>query len=361
MKRIFISAGDISGDIHAADLARALKEQEADLRIAALGGPQLMTVADTFLADLTSLSAFGFFDPVKQYFRLKEIFEKQLMREFDLNRPDRVILVDYYGFNIHVAKEAYRRQIPVYYYISPQVWASRAGRIGQLKKYVKKMLVILPFEEEMYYKAGLDAVFVGHPLIDRISVPVADSGTISDKITIGLFPGSRPSYFRKHLPVMLAAAQLIKSELACEFKIFTLPSLASSITVDGFKVVTEKGYDERRTLTAAITTSGTVSLENTLLGIPMVVMYRLSAFNYFLARHLVKVRYITMANILGNREIVPELIQDRATPELIAAETLKLLRDNERREAQKKELASFRKILGAPGVAARAAALILNG
>ncbi|MHB9154617.1 MAG: lipid-A-disaccharide synthase [Endomicrobiales bacterium] len=357
---IFIAAGDLSGDIHAAHLARALRRQEKDCRIVSLGGKNLEEASDEFLENLVSLSAFGFWEPLRQYFRLRTIFGKTLLRSWDRRRPDKVVLVDFYGFNIHVARQAFARGIPVYYYISPQVWASRPGRIKNLARYVKKMLVILPFEEELYRRANLDASFVGHPLIDLVPGPELSTRPRAGKPVIGLFPGSRPGIFRRHLPILLEAAEGIRKECPSEFKIFIPANLAASVQGLPFPVVTENDYRERKCLDLAITTSGTVSLENTLLGIPMVVMYRLAWFNYFLARLLVRVPYITMANILAGEPLVPELVQHRARPGNIAREALGLLRDPALLKKTRERLYGLRKTLGEPGVADRAAALILG-
>lgn len=356
---IFISAGDISGEMHAARLAAALKRSATGVRITALGGKKLKAAADEFLFDLTELGGFGFWQPVKLYFRLKDLLRHITAERWDKgNKPDKVVLVDYYGFNIHLAEEAGKRGIPVYYYISPQVWASRKGRIKRLARAVDKMLVILPFEEELYRKAGVDAVFVGHPLLD--TVPAAPgSKQPSQKFFIGLFPGSRPNVIVKHLPILLKSAELISRELPCEFILFS-PHEAEKPEVDAVKTVVDEDFSERLKLDFAVTVSGTVSLENTLLGIPMAVMYKLSGFNYRLAKMLVRTPFITMANILLKRMVVPELIQKDANPEKIAATVLGILRDSRKAENMRKELLSVRKMLGEPGVSERAARIIME-
>ena len=354
---IFISAGDPSGDIHAANLAQALKVQCPAARITALGGDRIKEVADTFIADIVGFSGFGFFKPFQLYFSLKKIF-KDISNRWDTERPEKVILVDYYGFNIHLAEEARRRDIPVFYYVSPQVWASRPGRIRRLAKVVTKMLVILPFEEKLYRDAGVDAVFVGNPLIDM--VPDPEERSAGSKPVIGLFPGSRPSVLKKHLPVLFAAAEIIRKTEEVDIRVFALPSARGELSGIPYPVIIEADYKERQKLVLAITTSGTVSLENALLGIPMVVMYRLSSFNYFLARLLVRIKFITMVNIMAGRAVVPELIQNDATPENIARRALTLLQNADQRELVRKELLSFRHKLGAPGVSARTAAIILH-
>lgn len=355
--KIFIVAGDLSGDIHAARLVEELRRLDPGCRVSALGGENLERVSDEFLANLVSMSAFGFWEPARQYFRLKNIFSEKLLASWDAARPDKVILVDFYGFNIHVAREAFRRKIPVHYYISPQVWATRPHRVRELAKYVRKMLVILPFEEEIYRKAGLDATFVGHPLIDMVPEP---SPAPAGKPVIGIFPGSRPSVFVKHLPILKEAAKILSEKAAVDFRLFTLKPLEKQCAGLPFPVVTEGGYEQRKDLTLAITTSGTVSLELALMGIPMIVMYRLSRFNYFLARLLIRVPYITMANILAGELVVPELVQNDAAPEKIAAAALEYLKDPARLASQREKLVELRAMLGEPGAAARAANIIME-
>lgn len=357
---IFISAGDISGEMHAAALAAALKKRAPNVKISAFGGARLEDSSDEFLFDLTKLSAFGFWEPLKQYFALRKIFREFIINRWDTSHPDKVILVDYYGFNIHIAEEAKKRGIPVYYYISPQVWASRAGRVKKIARFVKKMLVVLPFEEEIYKKAGVDAVFVGHPLLDSVPQAHGDKVDGAGKNIIGLFPGSRPSVIAKHLPIFEETVKLIRQKMPCEFLLFSSGNTKPPLSIPGTRTVVEDDFTQRSKLNFAITVSGTASLETALLGIPMAVMYRLSRFNYLLAKQLVKVPYITMANILLGRPAIPELIQDDATPEKISTTVLQLLNDPARLDKMKTDLLLLRKMLGEPGVSGRVADIILN-
>jgi lipid-A-disaccharide synthase len=357
MQNLFISAGDASGDRHASDLIKAIKEINPGIYVTSAGGQNLKAVSDDFLADLTALSAFGFTEPLKQYLKLKDIFNNKIKASFKAGRPDKIILVDYYGFNIHIAEEGYRRNIPVYYYISPQVWASRPGRIKRLAKYIKKMLVILPFEEELYNKSGVNAQFVGHPLIDTVPKPDNDRKTLPAKPLIGLFPGSRPNVIKKHIPILEKASNLIRKEMDCKAMIFGLKGRQYNTSMP---VVFDDDFEERKKIDFAVSVSGTVSLENALLGIPMIVFYRLSWFNYLIAKILVKVKYITMVNILADRPVVPELIQSDATPEKISETALKILKNQSYFSKLKEDVLSFRQQLGKPGVTKRAAEIILN-
>ena len=355
---VCIVAGDLSGDEHAAAVAKALKQSPGKVTITALGGSCLQSIADCFLGNIVDLNVFGFFAPFKALGTLRRML-KLLRARWDECRPDVVMLVDYYGFNIHVARAAYRRGIPVYYYISPQVWASRPGRIARLKRYVTRMLVILPFEEQLYASHGVPATFVGHPLLDRL--PAAEASPVKPPV-VGIFPGSRRSYFKRHMPILLEAAARIRREVpGVSFVFFVVPSLATScVNLPGTVVTIDPGFEQRRKISLAVTTSGTVSVENALLGIPMLVMYRLSWFNYLIARLLVNVRYITMANILAGREIVPEFIQGRARPELIAAAAIDLLQNPTALSRAGEDVRGVRRMLGEPGVAGRVARIILE-
>ncbi|MCL2485430.1 MAG: lipid-A-disaccharide synthase [Endomicrobia bacterium] len=353
--KIFISAGDLSGEIHAANLAREIKKINPQCQIYALGGNNLKSVSDIFIEDIVNINAFGFL-PIKQFFFLKKLLQK-LENFFLSEKPDKIILADYYGFHIVVAKLAKKLNIPVYYYISPQVWASRSYRIKTLAETVKKMFVILPFEEELYRKSGVDAVFVGNPLIDI--VPVKQNFEITKPPLIGLFPGSRKSVIKRHLPIILETAKILKEKLNADFMLFSVNKDLGIKLPDYIKFEPNNDFSKRETIDIAVCPSGTVSLENALMGIPMTVMYKLSYFNYFLARLIVKVKYITIVNILADKKVVPEFIQFDATPEKIAASIIEQLKPDYY-ASKTQELADFRKMLGTTGVSKRVAEMILN-
>lgn len=353
--KIFISAGDLSGEIHASNLVREIKKMQPSCHISCTGGTHLKAVSDTFIEDIVNINAFGFL-PVKPFFFLKSVLKK-LVIYFETEKPDKVILTDYYGFHIFVAKAAKKLNIPVYYYVSPQVWASRKGRINKLAAVIKKMLCILPFEEKMYREKGVDAVFVGNPLIDI--VPEKDSFQISNPPIIGLFPGSRKSVIKRHVPVILETAKILKEKLNADFVMFGINKEAGFALPEYIKYESGNDFEKRKKIDIAVCPSGTVSLENSLLGIPMAVMYKLSYFNYFFIRMIAQVKYITLANILADRKIVPEFIQFDAKPEKIAGSVIKQLASGVY-PAQVKELLEFRKMLGRPGVSKRAAEIILN-
>jgi lipid-A-disaccharide synthase len=268
-----------------------------------------------------------------------------------------LVCVDYYGFNSRVLGLAKSAGVPAYYFISPQVWASRAGRMHVLKRLVRRMLVIFPFEERMYREAGVPCTFVGHPLLDLIPEPEPRAG-LAPPFTVGLLPGSRASEVRRHLPVFLGALDRLRRRFpSTQARLFAsphLPDAAYAQAAGQAELVREEGYARRGGLDLALCSSGTATLENALLGVPMVVVYKMSWPTYAVARALIRVKHIAMAGL------VPELIQDAATPQSVAAAALALLEDPGRHESLRQDLLALRRVLGEPGACARAAGEVLG-
>jgi lipid-A-disaccharide synthase len=368
-KNLLIVAGDPSGDLHAANLVRALKAQDPALRVVALGGRHLKEVADHFLFDLASLGISGFLEPLKRGLLWSRLLHT-VRNTLQSGRISAVVCVDFYGFNHQVLGMAKHRHIPTFYYISPQVWASRPGRVRKLARLVDHMLLIFPFEVELYQKAGVPCTFVGHPLLDIVPEPSAgakDTFKSSDPVRIGLLPGSRPSEIDRHLPLLLETLDRIRASFPkAQAQLFAAANLdddafrAALNGSRGISIVRDPRYEKRAGLDLALTCSGTATLENALLGVPMVVMYKVSAPTYWIAKALVRVPYIALANILLNKPLLPELIQADATPEKVAKEAVRLLSDPERLGGMRRELLSLRERLGHPGAAQRAAAVILE-
>ncbi|MDR0822898.1 MAG: lipid-A-disaccharide synthase [Endomicrobium sp.] len=355
MSKIFVSAGDLSGEIHLTNLVKEIKKIEPSAHIIGEGGRYLKEVCDEFICDIVNINAFGFL-PIKQIFFLKKVL-KQIKKVFLEQKPDKVILTDYYGFHIIVARLAKSLNIPVYYFISPQVWASRTGRIEKLKQVVKKMLVIFPFEEKLYRDKGVDAVFIGHPLMDK--VPQKENFNISQPPLIGLFPGSRKDTIKRHLPIVLETAKILREKLNASFLMFCSDKSLKGVLPEYIRLANADDWNVRKSIDIALCPSGTVSLENAMLGIPMAVMYKLSNFNYFFIRAIIKVKYITIVNILADKDIVPEFIQFDARPQKIADNIIKQLKTQNYQD-KAKELLSIRKIFGSSGAIKRAADIILN-
>lgn len=354
-KTIFISAGDISGDIHAANLVKSIKKN-SNYKVYAIGGNQLKVVADTFIEDIVNINGFGFL-PIKQIFYLKKIF-KIVKKYLVENKINKVILVDYYGFNIHLAKLAHSLNIPVYYFVTPQVWASRKYRIKNIAKYVKVAFPILPFEKQMYEKENVKCFFEGNPLVDNVPYIEKNIKDNKDMVTIGLFAGSRKSTVKKHLPIILDTVKILKQNSNMKFVLFTLDKFEQEIP-NYIEIRNGNDFETRNKIDIALCPSGTVSLENALMGIPMVVMYKLSWINYLIARLIVQVKYITLANILLNKEIVPECIQHKATSKILSEQIINML-EEKKYNSVRNELLKFREQLGPTGVYERVAQRILE-
>jgi lipid-A-disaccharide synthase len=350
---ILMVAGDVSSDRLGADLVEASRRQNPQVRVSAMGGLHLKRQADSFLYPLVGLGGFGFWEPLMKLPGLWRAW-RAIREILDKDRPDVVVPMDYYGFNIHVARAAHRQGIPVLYYISPQVWASRPYRLKRLAAVIQKMLVLFPFEANLYRDAGVPVSFVGHPLQERLPAP----GEFSRLPTIGLLPGSRRGVIRRHLPLLVETAKQLKNgfpELRCVLfrpeemePSFYGPFLGENRWIE---LTTDPTYAERQGLWVAIGVSGTAALENMMLGIPMVVMYRLSRLTYCIARRLIRVPYVAIPNLLAGRAVVRELLQEEATPDNLARAASDFLRDPAKREQTKNELLSLRAMLQGGGSA----------
>ncbi|MDR1417860.1 MAG: hypothetical protein LBI80_01675 [Endomicrobium sp.] len=357
--KIFISAGDLSGDIYAANVIKEIKIKNRNCKVLALGGNNLKSVSDYFIEDIVNINAFGLIS-LKQILYFKNLLKK-LEFIFTTQRPDKIVLVDYYGFHIHLAKLAKKLNISVFYYISPQVWASRSYRIKKLAKVVKKMLVIFPFEEALYKKNKIDAIFVGNPLVDKITQKNnfnKNAFGFSNPPLIGLFPGSRNWAIKRHIPILLETAKILKEKVNARFIMFCTNSAFYDLP-EYIKLDTSGSFEQRKLIDFAICPSGTVSLENALMGIPMAIIYKLPYINYFFLRAIVKVKYITMVNILSSKNVISEFIQFNANPKKISEYVLAQL-EPKNYMPKVQELLLFRKMLGHIGVSKRVAEIILN-
>lgn len=367
-KTIMIVAGEASGDMHGANLVREMLNLDPALNFYGIGGNRLQEEGVELLANASDMAVVGLTEVVSKLGSILKIMG-MMKRSLDERRPDLVILIDYPDFNIPLAKAAKKRGIKVFYYISPQVWAWRKSRIGQIKKTVSKMAVILPFEVEMYHQKGFGVNYVGHPLLDMVKLNYSKQesrkkfGLSEDKITIGILPGSRTSEVRILMPELLRAAQILKREmpdlqfilpLADTLEETSVTEIISGFNVD-VKVVSGHTYDVVSCADLALVASGTATLETALLGVPMIIVYKISLLSYFIGRLFVHVKNIGLVNIIAGKTIVPELIQGDASGMRIAAESLSILKNGERRQKMIKELEAIRARLGEPGAARRAA------
>ncbi len=371
--RVMIMAGEASGDMHGAKLVAAMREQAPNLAVCGIGGPALAAQGVELLYDSSRLAVVGIVEVISHFRFIREAMhalEKRLREQ----PPRLLILIDYPDFNLILAKKAKRLGIPIFYYISPQVWAWRSGRVKTIKKLVDRMAVILPFEKDFYHRRGMEVEYVGHPLMDtvRASMPRSEFlqslGIAPESTVIGILPGSRKREIAEMLPIFLAAAKQMQAQLVKP--VFLLP-LAPTLSEDDLlanglaeagvevRVIRENRYDLMGACNAVMAASGTVSLELAILAVPMVISYRVSPLTYFLGRRLIKVQYASLVNLVAGREVVPELLQNEAVPEKIAAATLRLVVNQVERTAMLAGLADLRERLGGAGASARAAHLAL--
>ncbi len=372
VKHIFIICGEPSGDLHAGNLAKKLLEINPDIRISGIGGTFMRDSGANIYCDIKDLAVIGFFDVLKKlpkFFALKKLILEKIKEE----KPDAIILVDFSGFNLRLARKI-NKTLPVIYYVSPQVWASRPGRVKTIKEYIHKMIVLFKFEEEFYKKYGIDATFIGHPLLDIVG-PTMDEkeflnkfGLLESKTTIALLPGSRKQEIKNILPVMLEASILINKNMAnAQFVIAKSPQLdldiynriISKAFID-LKIIEGKTYDCLNIADFCLVASGTATLETAIMQRPFVVIYKMNLLNYLLYRPQVKVPYIGMVNIVAGRKIVPEFIQFKARPKEISEQVLKILQNPAQLEQMKNDLTLVKSLLGEKGASRRAAQIILN-
>jgi lipid-A-disaccharide synthase len=373
MKKILIITGEASGDLHGANLVQELKKKNNNLVIFGVGSKRLQEAGVDLLADASEISVVGATEVVTHIGPIYRVYSrlKQFLRE---ELPALVILVDFPDFNILIGKAARKLNIPVVYYISPQVWAWRKGRIKTIASLVRAMIVIFPFEEEMYRRAGVDVRYVGHPLTDVVQSRYNQAeakalfGMEPAKQTVALLPGSRIREIESLLPDMLGAAGLLMARFPdLQFILPVAPTLSrefvrSFIARTSVPVVLVDGqvYDALRASDAALVASGTATLETGLMTVPMVIVYRVSGLSYFIGRQFIKVDNVGLVNIIAGKRVVPELIQDDATPEKMAGELGAFLTDREYCARVKADLAGVRLRLGETGANARAAAVVLD-
>jgi lipid-A-disaccharide synthase len=369
-KTIMIVAGEASGDMHGASLVREMLKIDPSLNFYGIGGGKLQEAGVKLLANASEMAVVGLTEVISRLGKFISVMNL-MKKSLDDVKPDLVILIDYAGFNLRLAKAAHKRGIKVFYYISPQVWASRQGRINKIKKFVNKMAVILPFEIDTYAQKGFLVDYVGHPLLDLVKTIYSpqqarrEFGLKDEDTVIGLLPGSRSSEVVQLLPEMMRAAEIIAKNIPqVKFVLPLADTLEKKIITDmiaGFSVkvnvIAGRTYDVISCADLAIVASGTATLETALLGIPMIIVYKISPLTYFIGKMIITVKNIGIVNIIAGKTIVPELIQNEASGEKIAREALAILNNPQRRKQIVEELAAIRSKLGTPGAASRAAKL----
>lgn len=362
--RIFVVAGETSGDAHAAELLSELRQLHPDLHVSGLGGPKLHAL-DREVEDWTHEAAvIGLWDVLRRYGWFRKKFAEAIARA-ERERPDAVLLVDYPGFNLRLAKalQPLRPTTKILYYISPQVWAWNRSRIPRMARWLDRMLCIFPFEKDLYEQSGLHTDFVGHPMAADLAAPPQES---RDADLLALLPGSREREVRKIFPTMLAAAQEVRAKRpATKFAAAAMSeklraSMQSMAHESGLRV--DVGLRNARELmtsaAAGLVGSGTATLEATLLGLPYALVYKIAWVTYFAAKAVIKVPYLGMANILAGRPIIEEFIQAGAKPSAMADEALRLLDDPAYRERMLADFDGVREQLSAPATLSPARAVL---
>lgn len=361
---IFIAAGEASGDLHGARLARALKDRMPGVRLMGLGGDRMAAEGVEILEHVNRLAIMGIAEIVKHLPFLVQL-RKRVFATLAEDRPDLVIPIDYPGFNLRLAARARRERIPVLFYIAPQVWAWHKSRTKLLARDTDALAVILPFEEAFFRQHGVNAHFVGHPLLDTL--PDGESraewaarvGIDPNRPILAVYPGSRGQEVRSHMKTFSAAVERVRAVRPdVQPVIGAARSLDPTLFADSPWMVTDGSDGLLRYADAALVKSGTTTLEATLAGTPFVVAYRVKPLTYKIAKRLVDVKYIALPNLVADREVVPELIQDAMTPDALSAALIPLLNPaSEVRRTMVNDLAAVRARLGEAGAAGRVADL----
>ncbi len=372
-KKILLVAGEVSGDLHGAHLVEAIQEIDPDIEFFGVGGEGLEKRGMKLLRHAHSLSVVGISEAFRKLRTALKALQ-ELKEAMEHERPDLVILIDYPEFNLRLAGIARQKGIPVLYYISPQIWAWRPWRVKSIAKRVRKMVVLFPFEVPLYRAAGVDVEWVGHPLLDIVKplLPKEEAfrqfGLDPKRRTIALLPGSRIEEVARLLSPLLDSTVLLRREMPeLQFILPLAPSISestlSSWTKNGsipVKIIKGFVHDVMNLSDLIITASGTATLEAAILGKPMVIVYKVSSFTYWVGRALIRVNHIGLVNLVAGKEIARELLQEEVTPERIAEEALRLLRDPVLYGKTIESMAEVRQNLGEPGAARRAARIVLS-
>lgn len=373
MYKIMFSAGETSGDMHGANLAKALRKLVPEVELFGFGGPQMEDAGVKLCRNMLDYSVMGFWEVLvnlRKMFKLKEALVEEMKRQ----KPDILVLIDYPDFNWRLASEAKKLGIPVFSYIPPSAWAWRKGRAKNVAKIADKIVAIFPFELEVYKQAGADISFVGNPLLDNVKASMTKEvaceffGINMQDDNILLLPGSRKQEIANLLEPMLEAAKIISKERArAKFFLPVAPGIDKVYLNDKIKqydlpvkLCEGNTYDLMNCCDFAIATSGTVTLEAALMNLPSIVLYKMSAITYRIAKIFVKIKYFSLPNILVNEAILPELLQDEVNGENIARYARAWYKEQPTAEQTKLDLVKVKEKLGEPGVAEKTAKLILQ-
>ena len=372
-KKILIVAGEASGDLHGSSLIRELKNINSYLQFFGIGGDRMRKEGMELVYHIDKLSIMGFFEVLKNIGLIREVM-KTMVKLAEERKPDLVVLIDYPGFNLRFAKKVKKMEIPIAYYISPQVWAWGGNRVKKMKGLIDKMIVIFPFEKDIYKKFDIDCEFVGHPLLEVVR-PVLSKEDFQSKfdlrkneVLLGLLPGSRWQEVEKILPIMVQTAELLWARIK---NLRIMLGLASTIKKEKVEIILGQfkskveivenlTYDLMKHSDLLLVASGTATLESAILGTPFLVLYKTSFWTYLLAKSLVSIPNIALANVVAGKKIVPEYIQNKAVPKDIAEEMYDILTNKPRYKSIQNELSLVKEKIGEVG-ASKKAAQIING
>lgn len=367
--KLYIIAGEASGDLHGSNLMKNLTAENPNIEFRFWGGDKMKQQGGTLVKHISDLAFMGFLEVIKN---IKTILNNIRFCKADIAtfQPDALLLIDYPGFNLRIAEWAKQKGIKVYYYVSPQVWAWKQSRVHKIKKCVDELYVILPFEKDFYKKFDFEVHYLGHPLLDAVAdfrssivdkQLIYSENNLSDKPIIALLPGSRKQEVSVKLPTMLEA---VRSFDSYQVIIAGAPSLAPEFYLqfikESDKIIFGKTYDILEIAEAAVVTSGTATLETALFHVPQVVCYKSSAFSYQIAKRLVKIKFISLVNLILNKEAVKELIQQDCNPTLIQKEIGKILVGGDHRESMLQDYKELEQLLGAGGASKKIAHAMLK-
>jgi lipid-A-disaccharide synthase len=375
--KLFVLAGEVSGDLHAAGVIRTLLDARPDVRVFGVGGARLRELGVDLLYTTDQMSIMGFVEVVRHAAFLRKVIA-DLKRAVLREKPDVALLIDYPGMNLHLAAFFRKLGIPVVYYISPQVWAWKEGRVEKIRRYVDRLLVIFDFEVEFYRSHGIEAEFVGNPVVEELAgleFPsrqsfLEDAGIDPASRLVGLLPGSRKQEIEKILPGMLGAALRLQRQAPTAFLLGKSPHIDWSfyerhLRKAGLKPVVRPAYEVMHFSDLVLVTSGTATLESLCFGVPMVVLYRTGRLNYMIGKRLVKLKNIALANIVAGglhavEQVVPELLQERANALDISLAAGRILEDPEVADSMRQRLRDARSRLSADSPSRHVAAVLLE-
>ena len=372
-KKVVIVAGESSGDLYGAKLVEAMASLAPQVEFYGIGGSEMEKRKVNILFSSSELAVVGATEVLEKIGHIWRAW-RQMKRFIRDNRPHLAVLIDYPGFNLRLAKVFKANAVPVLYYVSPQVWAWRSGRIKKIAQRVAKMAVILPFEAPLYEQAGVDVEFVGHPLLDILDQGLTREkarrqlGIAADALFIGLLPGSRGREVKSLLPPLLGAAEILATDFPRARFMIPLASAIDRDMVRGFiaesklpmLIVEGRAFEVMKSSALLLMASGTATLEGAIAGVPMVIIYRLSPITYLIGRMLVKIKCFGLANIVVGKKVVPELLQGEVTPQRIALEAKKILQDHVRRKEIEDEFKFITDKLGGKGASHRVARIALQ-